>query len=91
MDVMGQELALFPYPNITAWQCCNTILPVHGIHDVKLRSLGSSIAGWSIRHLYTFASCPLQTANSCLETVQCTNNRQMLEGGRPLQLRGPAS
>lgn len=59
-DGPGQQHTFLSYPDITAWQCCNTILPIQSTHDVKLSSLGAPITGWSVRHLHSLDIRKLQ-------------------------------
>lgn len=48
-----QNRKFISHPDITAWKCCNPVLPIQCTHHVKLSSLGGAVTGWSVSHSHS--------------------------------------
>lgn len=48
-----QNCKFISHPDITAWKCCNPVLPIQCTHHVKLSSLGGAVTGWSVSHSHS--------------------------------------
>lgn len=70
-----QNRKFIPHPDITAWKCCNPVLPIQCTHHVKLSSLGGAVTGWSVSHSHSSEIPNLQEKKNQQECSKSHSDR----------------